>query len=98
MKKIVQPALGIKDIMRIFDISQPTVYRWVRDARAGKSTFPLPIGNGFKKKLLWSQDAIAAYQNAANAPTPKFETTAQLKTRKTAAMERLRKRGVNVTG
>jgi transposase len=52
--------LTIKDITRVFHVSQQTVYRWVALARKGKSKFPLPIG-GRKQKLLWHRHIIEDY-------------------------------------
>jgi|GEM_PF-2451342 len=52
--------LGIADIMKIFGISQVSVYRWVSEARKGNSRFPLPIGDT-KQKLLWLAGDITAY-------------------------------------
>ena len=39
--RVIDPVLHIGDIKTIFGVSQPTVYRWLADARAGKSLFPL---------------------------------------------------------
>jgi predicted DNA-binding transcriptional regulator AlpA len=98
MNQDIQPVLHIGDIMRIFGISQPTVYRWISEARAGKICFPLPIGNGHKRKLFWSRDAIIAYQNANIVlPTPKIESASQRKKRHHAACESLARHGINVS-
>jgi len=91
----IEPLLTIKDIMAVFGVSQPTVYRWIALARQGRSRFPLPVGNT-KQKLRWSQETILAYQNA-NSPQPaKVESASQRKKRHNAACESLRKRGVNI--
>jgi transposase len=52
--------LQIKDIMKIFHVSQVTIYRWVALARRGKSKFPLPVG-GRRQKLLWHRHAIEEF-------------------------------------
>ena len=92
----IAPVLKSEDIMRIFGISQATLYRWISEARAGRNEFPLPIGNGFKRKLFWSRESIANYQNASNAPAPKIESALQRAKRNTAAMSRLKAKGVPV--
>ena len=91
--------LTIKDICRIFHVAEVSVYRWVKEARLGKSQFPLPI-NGMlqgKRKLLWSRNAIIAFQNA-NSPQPPIviESATQRKKRHTAAMDSLSRMGVNI--
>jgi predicted DNA-binding transcriptional regulator AlpA len=96
MNQDIQTVLHAGDIMRIFGISQPTLYRWIAEARAGKNEFPLPIGNGYKRKLFWSRDAIIGYQNASITPSPKIESATQRKKRNTAAIDRLRQKGVSV--
>jgi predicted DNA-binding transcriptional regulator AlpA len=92
----IQSVLHVGDIMRIFGVSQPTVYRWIGEARAGKNDFPLPIGNGYKRKLFWSREAIIAYQNANIVfPTAKIESASQRKKRHHAACESLARHGIN---
>ena len=91
----IEPLLSIRDIMTIFGISQPTVYRWIALARQGTSRFPLPVGDT-KQKLRWSPDAIRTFQNA-NTPVPKIESATQRTKRTNAAMDRLRSKGVNVS-
>ena len=65
----INPVLHIGDIKSIFGVSQPTVYRWLADARAGKSLFPLPLG-GHKQKLCWSRESIEAFMQPKNVPQP----------------------------
>ena len=92
----IEPLLTIADIMRIFRISQPTVYRWLALARRGESQFPLPVG-GHKQKLRWSREAIAAYQNANNSQPPTIESASQRSKRHRIACESLAKHGVKIT-
>jgi transposase-like protein len=93
----VKDTLTIHDVMRIFHVSQVTVYRWVSLTRQGNGNFPLPIG-GRKQKLLWNPDAIIAFQNANGTQSvPSIESAAQRQKRHSAAMARLRSKGVKVT-
>ena len=60
--------LNIADIMKIFGISQVSVYRWVSEARKGNSRFPLPIGDT-KQKLRWLAGDIETFcQSRSTAP------------------------------
>ena len=61
----IKPVLHIGDIKRIFGVSQPTIYRWLAETRAGKGTFPLPLG-GHKQKLCWSRESIEAFMQPRN--------------------------------
>jgi len=56
----IEPLLKVEDIMKIFGTSRITIYRWVKEARVGKSRFPAPL-NGYKRRLLWSADMIARF-------------------------------------
>ena len=91
--------LTIKDICRLFHVAEVSVYRWVKEAREGRSEFPLPINGMFqgKRKLLWNRNVIAAFQNANTpAPAPKIESATQRTKRNNAALDRLRNKGVKV--
>jgi predicted DNA-binding transcriptional regulator AlpA len=94
----IEPTLVIQDVMRIFHVSQPTVYRWIAEARAGKSRFPLPINgtDGRKRKLLWNHNDILVFQHANNSQPLTIESATQRQKRHSAAMERLRSMGVNM--
>ena len=93
----IDETLTIQDIMRIFHVSQVSVYRWVSLARQGKGNFPLPIGE-HRQKLLWSRESIIAYQktNETQSP-PTIESATQRQKRHTAAMNRLRSKGIKIT-
>ena len=91
----IEPLLTIKEIMAIFRVSQPTIYRWLVEARAKRSQFPLPIKGQKKQKLLWSRESIESFQNASSpAHEPKIESASQRKKRHNAAMGNLKKNGV----
>jgi predicted DNA-binding transcriptional regulator AlpA len=96
MHDAIEPLLTITDVMKIFSISQPTVYRWLALARRGESRFPLPVG-GRKQKLRWSRESILAFQNANNPQPPNIESASERNKRHRAAMERLRSKGVKIT-
>ena len=97
----LEPLLTIADIMRIFCVSQGTVYRWLDLARQGKHPLPLPIGDCIgnrkqKRRLRWSRESILAYLNANSPPVPEITSPSALRQRHTAAMNRLRSKGVRV--
>ena len=81
-------ALLISEVALILGISIPTVRRRLREAREGKSRFPLPIGDGHRHKLAWDREAILAYMKGTSQTTSdlKFETPGQRKKRNDDAM------------
>jgi transposase-like protein len=91
----IHETLTAQDIMRIFHVSENTLYRWVAQSRAGKGQFPLPIG-GHKQRLCWSRDAIIAFQNRNTVPPAEPESAKSRQKRHTVACQSLRKRGVNI--
>ena len=98
----LEPLLTIADIMRIFCVSQITVYRWLDLARQGKHPLPLPIGECIgnhkqKRRLRWSRESILAYLNASNPQvSPTTESATQRAKRHNAALASLRAKGVKV--
>ena len=99
----LEPLLTIADIMRIFCVSQITVYRWLDLARQGKHPLPLPIGECIgnrrqKQRLRWNREAILAYLNASNPQaSPTTESATQRQRRHTLAVNRLKAKGVRVS-
>jgi len=92
-----EPLLTTDDIMKIFGVSRPTVYRWDKLAHEGRSRFPCSIGDA-KQRLRWSREAILAYQNASNSqPTPKIESAGERSRRHVAAMKSLADKGVTLS-
>jgi len=93
----LEPLLGAQDIILLFCISLATLFRWLREARAGRSDFPLPVPSP-GRRLLWKRDSIEAYLAKQHPPNvPKIETPSQLKKRHNAAMSQLEtKHGVKV--
>ena len=98
----LEPLLTIADIMRIFCVSQGTVYRWVNLSRQNKHPLPLPIGDCIgnrkqKRRLRWSREAILAYLNASSPQaSPTTESAAQRAKRHNAALASLRAKGVRI--
>ena len=94
----IELTLTLTDLCQIFHIKPVSVYRWVKEAREGRSQFPLPINGTFggKRKLLWDASAIRAFQSGNNPPAPKIETASARTKRNNAALDRLRSKGVNV--
>jgi hypothetical protein len=90
--------LTLQDLCQIFHVKPVSIYRWVAETRKGKSQFPAPINGvpGGKRKLIWSRNAIVAFQNANNPQPTNPESATSRKKRHTAALDSLRKRGVNV--
>jgi len=71
----IAPVLKVQDIMKIFGISQPTVYRWIAASRTGTGNgFPLPIGS-YRQKLSWSRESIEEFMQSKNVPQPLVNTS-----------------------
>ena len=95
----LEPLLTIADIMRIFCVSQGTVYRWLDLSRQGKHPLPLPIGEYIgnrkqKRRLRWNREAILAYLNASDPPTPRISSAKSRQMRHAEAMSSLARKGV----
>jgi len=81
----IRPMLHIGDIMRIFSISQPTVYRWLREAKLGINCFPKALnGTSQKRKLLWNPADIERYIEAQSASQPQVNVHSPKQQRKEA--------------
>ena len=99
------PFLTLLDLMVIFVVAESTIRRWVREARAGKSRFPLPLDMGRndgkgRGKLLWSRESILDFQTNNQSkvqPTPNIESAAELVKRHRQAIESLVQQGVKVS-
>jgi len=71
MKEEIERLLKVEDIMRIFDYSQVSVYRMVREMREGKeSQIPRPLDSGYKRSLRWSRRSVEEFCEARAAPPP----------------------------
>jgi predicted DNA-binding transcriptional regulator AlpA len=58
--RVIEPLLGIDEIMRITGLSRVSIYRKVAAARAGHSRFPVPLSDR-KEQLKWSAASVEAY-------------------------------------
>ena len=91
--------VGILLLMELFDVSEATIRRWLAEARAGRSRFPLNIdmGRGKKGKLVWNRDDIIAFCQSADNPQPlAIESPTQRENRNAVAMRELEAAGVKV--
>ena len=101
--------LTTEDMMRIFQLSQVTLYRRLRDAKAGRGDFPLPIQTGGVKRChRWNAEEVRKFLENANEPpqTPpalnfeseksKRKRDAKMQKRHADAMKKLEKLGVRV--
>jgi predicted DNA-binding transcriptional regulator AlpA len=58
--------LGVAELMKIFDVSRPSIYRWASEARRGVGTFPKPLDvcGWRRQQLRWNRDEIMAIVNS----------------------------------
>ena len=90
---------GVKDIMRIFGLSRPSVYRRLREAREGRGGLPLPIPTGAKRSLRWTVESVKTFLQNANdtpptTPIPKIESEKSRQKRHAEAMKKLERFGI----
>jgi predicted DNA-binding transcriptional regulator AlpA len=52
--------MNIKEVAAYFDKCVMTIYRWIEEARAGNSTFPLPITPSGKTRM-WRRSDIEGW-------------------------------------
>ena len=84
-------ALTVADIRNIFGVSRVSVYRWVSEARAGKSQFPEPLF-GYKRRLLWSRNSIVQFcESQPQSIAPQQSVVTGKKERRTAKEREQRK-------
>lgn len=91
----------LKDICRIFGITPATVFRWLRESRAGKNPFPLPLDTGGRKrKLLWNAANIEAFCQTPNSlfHASHVEPATSQEKRHRVAVASLAEQGVKFTG
>ena len=68
--RVIEPLLGIDELMRITGLSRVSIYRKVAASRAGQSRFPVPLGDR-KERLKWSAASVEAYcQTQPVTPSP----------------------------
>jgi predicted DNA-binding transcriptional regulator AlpA len=93
---------GVKDLMRIFNLSRESIYRRLREARDGRGGLPLPIPTGTKRSLRWDAATIRRFvQNADSTPqtplTLPFESAKSRQKRHAKAMKQLERFGIQAT-
>ena len=89
----------VKDIMRIFGLSRPSIYRRLREAREGRGGLPLPIPTGAKRSLRWTAESVKTFLQSVNdtpltAPNPKIESEKSRQKRNAEAMKQLKRFGI----
>jgi predicted DNA-binding transcriptional regulator AlpA len=65
-----QRVLLIEDLIALLRVSRPTLDRWIREAREGKSDFPIPFSEP-RRRMLWDAYAVEhwiAHRNQATLP------------------------------
>lgn len=95
MKKL----LTFIDLLLILPVSESTLRRYIAKARRGTGNFPLPVNEGFKRKLLFRPEDIerwVATQNSAAPQPPIPESSRERSKRHSAAMKILAQKGVTL--
>jgi transposase len=92
----MQALLTIKDLQDFFRVSEPTIRRWLSEARKGEGNFPKPV-NGFKRKLLFRPADVERWAGCEQQQAPvRVESAKSREKRHNAAMKRLQTKGVSV--
>jgi len=63
--------LVVEEVLDLLRISLPTLDRYVRQARRGECTFPLPAQLGIKRKRLWNLSDLERWANCRSPPPVK---------------------------
>ena len=95
MKKL----LTLADLLLFLPISEATLRRYVSESRRGTGNFPLPVNDGFKRKLLFRPEDIerwVAFQNSADPQPPIPESSRERSKRHSVAMKMLADKGVTL--
>ena len=61
--------LEIEDVIALFRSSRATIDRWVREARDGKSDFPIPFSPP-GRRMLWDAHVIERWLENRNKAAP----------------------------
>jgi predicted DNA-binding transcriptional regulator AlpA len=90
-----------EEMTQIFKKSRSTLYREIKEARAGRSNFPLPIQTGPKRSLRWSAESVRKFLQNGNdtpptSPTLKIESAKSRQTRHALAMAKLERKGIKI--
>ena len=89
---------GVKDLMRIFNLTRESIYR----PREGRGGLPLPIPTGTKRSLRWSAESVKAFLQSADStpqmpPTLPCELEKSQQKRHAEAMKQLERFGIQAT-
>jgi predicted DNA-binding transcriptional regulator AlpA len=90
-----------EEMTQIFKKSRSSLYREIKEAREGRSNFPLPIQTGPKRSLRWSAESVRKFLLNGNdapptSPTLKIESAKSRRGRHLEAMKKLEQKGVRV--
>ena len=83
---MVQRVLLIEDLIALLRVSRPTIERRVREAREGKSDFPIPFSEP-RRRMLW--DAYAVEQWIANRNQATLSVVSPIKSKKREVREHI---------
>ena len=92
----------ISDICRIFNISESTVFRRLKEVRESDDeilTIPLPLNLGHKRGLRWDADQVRAFiQSQGIRPPPQQSLPSSKRTQKrfNKSVATLKQRGVKI--
>jgi len=101
MSNIIEPVLDATEVRKILSVSEATLYRWLREARQGVGTLPLPVNTGGRKRrLLWTRASIIEFLSRCDRgtvqPSLGFMSEAERTKRLSDAMQDLADMGVKV--
>jgi len=87
------------EICQIFKLARSSIYRRLREARAGRGGLPLPIPTGAKRSLRWDAESVRMFLQSANStpqtpPTLEIESEKSRKARHAKAMQQLERFGI----
>jgi predicted DNA-binding transcriptional regulator AlpA len=86
--RIIEPLLGIDELMWITGLSRVSIYRKVAAARVGQSRFPIPLSDR-KEQLKWSAASVESYCQTQPQPvTPPDNVDCPLKEKKLMQKQR----------
>ena len=97
----IEPVLDAIEVRKILCVSEATLYRWLREARQGIGTLPLPVNTGGqKRRLLWTRSSILAFLDNRDRGQPQpplgFISEAERSKRLGDVMKELKEMGVKV--
>jgi len=87
--------LDSKAMQEIFGYSESTLFRRLREARAGKGGLPLPLELGNRRGLRWNPDHVRKFCETQTQTLPP-EPTAEREQELDDAMKSLKSQGVKI--